>query len=389
MSKSYIDEPISETSEAKLQFTVENISKLVEFWSSSVIIHGLNWNIQILKVNKTSNMEDDHMGVYLHCVNEKRISNWNCAAWALVKLISFNSENLITKLINPDVYDSVSGWGISEFITWSDLFNTEKNFVENDAIKIEVIIKANLPVIGDGHTLFESLDRCCASALSGHYRWTVPNVGNLLATCSPQFFLGGLPWEISVFRVGTQTGHVRDLFGISLRCKNSRPNWSWNVTISLSFLSLIENGMKVSFKQNINECVFNSNNPNASFVLLWHNLINPERGIINNDSAVIECEIRLRSPINNDLVNPRKRRFQVELQCAICLENIIYQRVLSTQCGHLFCAECIEKAIELRKFCPMCNTEVRLDNLRRIHLPMYVFHGLYIQFFFTSFSTFC
>lgn len=368
MSKSNSEDANSVTSEAKLQVIVPNISKLAEFWSKSVIIHGLNWNLQVSKVTKTST-DDDHIGVFLHCANEKRSSNWNCAAWAMVKLVSFNGENSVVKPINPDVYDSMSGWGISNFISCAELFDNNNDYVKNDSINLEVTIKANGPVIGDGNSLFECLDRCCASASSGRYRWTVRNVGELLAACSPQFFLRGLPWEISVFRVGTSTGYVHDLFGISLRCKNARPNWTWKVTISLSFLSPTENGLKSSFKQNISECTFSSDNPNASFVLLWRNLIQPERGIINDDSVVIECEIRLQNPINNTL-NPRKRRFQVEMECAICLENIVYQRVSSTRCGHLFCSECIEKAIAVQNQCPMCKTEVNLNNLRRIHLPM-------------------
>lgn len=388
MSKSCSEKSIPMTSECKLNIKVPNISKLVEYWSAPAIIHDLNWSAQIMKAAKASN-SDEKLSVYLHCTNNERSSNWNCAAWATVKLVSLKEENSITKPINPDVYDSMSGWGISDFIAWSDLFDEDKEFVHNDEIELEMLIRASVPVIVDKNTeLFESLDRCCASASRGRFRWTVNNVGELLAACSPQFFLRGLPWELSVFRIGTTTGCSRDMFGISLRCKNSNPNWSWKVTIMLSFLTPTEHGMKPSFVQNINECIFNSENPNASYVLLWKNLFKPEHGILNNNSAVIECEIRLQNPIN--AINPRKRRFQVEMVCAICLDNIVYQRVSTTKCGHIFCTECIERAIAERNHCPMCNTENNLNNLRRLHLPMWVFfRPLYVLWiFFNNFTPF-
>lgn len=372
MSACHSDELNSETSEAKVKITIATISKLVEFWSSPVNVSGLSW---IVQVSKTDLNGEDQLCVFLHAsTNDKRSSNWNCAAWALVKLISFNDDGntySIVKPINPDVYDPMVGWGISNFITWTDLFDAKKGFVKNDTIAMEVIIKANSPVMGGGSSEFEWLDRCCSSASSGKFRWTVHDVGKLLAASSPQFCLRGQPWELSAFRVGTSIGYVRDMFGISIRCKNSNLNWSWNVTMSLSFLSPTKDDkMKTVFTQNINECVFNATNPSASFVLLWHNLIKPEQGIINNDSAIIECEIRLHSLTVNSVNNLKKRRFQVELRCAICLENIFHQRVSSTRCGHLYCTECIEKAIETRNHCPLCNAEIKLCQLQRIHLPM-------------------
>lgn len=372
MSGSHKEEINYDTSEAKVKLTIANVSRLVEFWSSPVKINGLNWFVQVAKANLD---DEDQLCVYLHASTiDDGSSNWNCAAWALVKLISFSDDSnkdSIIKPINPDVYDPMIGWGVTNFITWTDLFDAEKRFVQKDAIVLEVIIKANEPVIGGGSNEFEWLDRCCASASSGKFRWTVHNVGHLLAATSPQFLLRNQPWELSAFRVGTSISYVRDMFGISIRCKNSNPNWTWNVTMSLSFLSPTEDGkMKTVFTQNINECVFNASSPSASFVLLWHNLIKPENEIINNDSAIIECEIRLQSPKVNCVNNPRKRRFQAELRCAICLENIFHQRVSSTRCGHLFCTKCIEKAIELRNQCPLCNTETKLGQLQRIHLPM-------------------
>lgn len=357
-----------EISGALFRCLISDIRQLNEFWSPGVTIHGLIWRFQLHKVSKADKMM---FGVFLHCENEKSASNWSCAAWARMKLVSFSDDNKsITKSINPDVYDSTSAWGISEFINCNDLFEEGNHFVKNDCIQIEVEIKTNRPVIDAGQNLFESL-RCCANSSIGKFRWTVHSVEEHLAACSPQFFMRGSPFELAVFRVATSTENMRDLFGVSVRCKNPNTHWSWNVSISLSFLSTTEHLIQIPFEQNASEYILNANNSNASFVLLWRNLIKPENGIIRKNSIVIECEFRLLNPGENYNVNStKKRHYLAELQCAICLENILYQRVSSTHCGHLFCSTCIERAIEIRKHCPLCNIEVDLINLRRIHLPM-------------------
>ncbi len=68
--------------------------------------------------------------------------------------------------------------------------------------------------------------------------------------------------------------------------------------------------------------------------------------------------IRLRN--NCDLL---KRKYdqlnENNLFCAICLENknIILskkKKIVSTTCGHIFCKECLERALNNRSVCPIC-----------------------------------
>lgn len=52
--------------------------------------------------------------------------------------------------------------------------------------------------------------------------------------------------------------------------------------------------------------------------------------------------------------------------CPICMENIFENEPSSTNCGHLFCFECIQKAIRNSRKCPMCAK--RLKNIHRIYV---------------------
>ncbi|EDW47753.1 GM20261 [Drosophila sechellia] len=41
-------------------------------------------------------------------------------------------------------------------------------------------------------------------------------------------------------------------------------------------------------------------------------------------------------------------------KCPICMENVRRRQPAATPCGHVFCIDCIQKAIEDFKKCPMC-----------------------------------
>uniref|UniRef100_A0A8W7P511 RING-type domain-containing protein n=1 Tax=Anopheles coluzzii TaxID=1518534 RepID=A0A8W7P511_ANOCL len=47
-----------------------------------------------------------------------------------------------------------------------------------------------------------------------------------------------------------------------------------------------------------------------------------------------------------------------DIICPICYESLADRPVLSTICGHLFCADCIKRAQQLTKQCPMCKRKL-------------------------------
>jgi len=45
-----------------------------------------------------------------------------------------------------------------------------------------------------------------------------------------------------------------------------------------------------------------------------------------------------------------------DLMCAICME--IMDACCSTSCGHSFCQRCITRAVDMKKECPLCRTNL-------------------------------
>ncbi|XP_033154626.1 E3 ubiquitin-protein ligase RNF4 [Drosophila mauritiana] len=80
-----------------------------------------------------------------------------------------------------------------------------------------------------------------------------------------------------------------------------------------------------------------------------------------------------------DLCSPEKqsaKRLRRELgdledtpyKCPICMENVRRRQPAATPCGHVFCIDCIQKAIEDFRKCPMCNKKITYKQLTRIFL---------------------
>lgn len=55
------------------------------------------------------------------------------------------------------------------------------------------------------------------------------------------------------------------------------------------------------------------------------------------------------------------------VKCPVCLEAVPNSEVLSTMCGHLYCAPCITNAIKARKKCPLCNKNLNAKQIHRIY----------------------
>ncbi|KAI5601154.1 hypothetical protein POPTR_001G082200v4 [Populus trichocarpa] len=54
-------------------------------------------------------------------------------------------------------------------------------------------------------------------------------------------------------------------------------------------------------------------------------------------------------------------------RCPICMDEL--QEATSTKCGHVFCKNCIKKALAVQKKCPTCRMKCRAKSIYRIFLP--------------------
>lgn len=56
--------------------------------------------------------------------------------------------------------------------------------------------------------------------------------------------------------------------------------------------------------------------------------------------------------------------------CPICMDEM--KEATSTKCGHVFCKNCIEKALAVQKKCPTCRTKCIAKSIFRIFLPAFL-----------------
>ena len=55
---------------------------------------------------------------------------------------------------------------------------------------------------------------------------------------------------------------------------------------------------------------------------------------------------------------------ELGLQCSICLDNI--EEPWSTNCGHIYCKECILAAIDATHRCPLCKKNLQRQDAHRL-----------------------
>lgn len=82
--------------------------------------------------------------------------------------------------------------------------------------------------------------------------------------------------------------------------------------------------------------------------------------------------------IDVDNINPPKKtgtcyvnepadENSVALSCPICYEQLSSNlKPMSTRCGHIFCAQCLELALRQTKKCPLCKRATKLPSCIRL-----------------------
>ena len=58
----------------------------------------------------------------------------------------------------------------------------------------------------------------------------------------------------------------------------------------------------------------------------------------------------------------------VSIRCAICLDSFTSKPLSSTNCGHIFCVECIGQHMKTKKECPTCRKKLTHNQVHRLYL---------------------
>ncbi len=87
----------------------------------------------------------------------------------------------------------------------------------------------------------------------------------------------------------------------------------------------------------------------SSFTPTLLNLVSDDiTEIIDSGSCMIS-----KTPVENDIILK-------SVECTICLKNITNPSI--TECGHMFCTNCITTAIKIKRKCPICRQPINSIN---------------------------
>ncbi|XP_055304351.1 E3 ubiquitin-protein ligase rnf8-A-like [Sitodiplosis mosellana] len=349
-------------------FDIPNVSALNKggLWSPKVKVYDIPWRVNVCKEACEG---EEMLGVYLYCEQDSEFSNWSYTAHGKFKLLSFNgNQNEREFVLTPDVFDKENPSFGCSFIEWRDLFNATNQYVKNDTISLKIKLEVANP--NDEHKsdlILENIDKCCEKSGLGKFRLTVRNIKKLLAVRSPCIVLRNIRWFLTFFK-------EFDQLSISLNSSNRSEEFSYDVQMMVKLIS-----SKSSVKP-IEQIQVKEMNKGDCFeveqLISWDELLKSQNGFVNNNSIVIEIELKVNKP-GSVASNSQKRTVsgplneakQRKMECAICFKGFGTQDVSMTNCGHLFCSKCIQDEIARSKVCPTCRTGASLGQLKRAHLP--------------------
>lgn len=338
----------------KIQFIVEikNTSELTTFESEKVFVRGQPWFIKFAKV-------DDFLSVHLHSLNGDASDTWSMVATFSVKMIrSENFGKQYCNVIGPVVFDSENTEsGDDEFFDWDSLMDPENGYLTNDECKFRIKIKTG-PLQDDSSNewmKFETRRKCCGDSSYGNFKLTINKLHEFSSICSPKFKLYNVQWRI----VAIKGKYLRILL---LNIYNNI--WYFDMESKCTLLSLDDNVENIEQKIEGSDA---TESPHEIFQFPWEDLNDMEKSFMElNGSFNLDLELKLDHPEEP----PNIVKEQASFPCSICFDNMIGRDVSVTECGHLFCTQCIILALRQAVFCPNCKSRSNgIVYLRKVYLP--------------------
>lgn len=353
--------------EMKFDVTLENLKNFKEFRSNVFYIQGYPWTVKIRKENK-------ELCFALWSESEKiNIKNNIIMASLSAKFLSsaFNKDE-------PDVYLCPIAFDSTKInsgpsISYTSLMDPKNGFVQNDKCRLEISIGAmsQFNTLQNEWMSFETVEKSCGSISSAKYRLTIKNINEFYAGCSPKFILNDMQWQIGMFRQKKQNDYTIDLLLCNFDFlrklgKKCAIKYAYKTTSSDKDIVCITNNGKLQLN--------NSNGMANWYVAHWKQQNDFSDVNLEDRSLTVEFEIKIEEVDGlHEIIKKRKidqdNKENNGLECSICGEKLFNRPTSSLVCGHMFCTECIEKALEYNKSCPICYQRATVDQLRSLYNP--------------------
>ncbi|XP_067426504.1 ubiquitin carboxyl-terminal hydrolase 7-like isoform X2 [Thunnus thynnus] len=134
-------------SEATFQFVVERFSRLSEsVLSPSCFLRNLPWKIMVMPRFYPDRPHQKSVGFFLQCNAESDSTSWLCYAQAMLKIINYkDDEKSFSRRISHLFFYKEKDWGFLNFMSWSDVTDPERGFIDDDKVTFEVYVQADAP----------------------------------------------------------------------------------------------------------------------------------------------------------------------------------------------------------------------------------------------------
>lgn len=328
-----------------------------EIESPEICLSKIAWKIQLCKrlINE-GDSDASIIDIRLVGTPPSDISDtakWSCDVRAIFKLLSKTTGKDILKSFSKKEFNNkCPAHEISGFVSCAELLDPKNQYIQENEATFEIRILVN-PL--------NCVKSMKMEQISAKVRVIVENISKLSNTYSPEIIVRGIRWKIQIKKED-------DHFAVYLWAteEDMDMNWTWEVDYSFKLLSFNSKVDPVDCKSTSDYFRWGTPSWGYGKLIKWSDLHDSKRRFVRNDTAILEVNFAVKSPKPLWQCDSVATKVASVLECSICFENFCGREILATKCGHLFCSPCINRSIEDRHKCPMCNAPSVAGDLRPI-----------------------
>lgn len=228
-------------------------------------------------------------------MNNDELNRLAIAASLTINIASHNKDNMLKDARNGVVFNSRFKYWRCISIPWKTFTDPLNGYVVNSTSTAKITLQVGelLDTSKDDLLKFETIRKCSDQCMDGVFRLTVNKINKLFGASTSEFRLGGISWNVVLYK----SVEIEQMSFLTINLTSSDV---FESTDGLSCETLVTCKL-ISFDQNIQPVtatypklnykgIFCSNTSN---IIRWPDLNKPENRFIQNDSCVIEIEIKI------------------------------------------------------------------------------------------------
>lgn len=346
-------------------FTFKNVDQIKSECSKPFSFRDILWRIQIQR-------NANYFRVFLHCVKDDNASNWLINASIAFRLLPYS----FGRYPPPARYERSLGafkfcskrlnCGISNFITIDELKDPAKQLMQNNCINFEVEINASHDEIVATKRPPDELE-LPMEIEEKRFSFEITNVSEITAMIFAPVYIADIPWQLVVSKY--KTGENESL-GCHLTIDQQKFEVNEKFTCDVAVEYELQS-QKSDVEHNASSEFYTLNVMNAYSMPLKHlatlsAIFDDDNGFLVNDGIQLDANFKLKLPTEYF----QKKAKRMKISCPICFDDMVGGGGMqTTECGHLFCNNCIANTIKTLKKCVICDKFVLSNKIHPIYLP--------------------